>query len=101
MKKIFFFAATMLAAISMNAQQAVYDWKTEVGTTTMSGTTVKETVKVHGTAIDCISLKNGFINEGVPTENYVEIAPASGSFQIGDIVKVVFCVVTWPLASFK
>lgn len=92
MKKIFFFAAIMLAAISMNAEQAVFDYKNKVGTATLSGSTVEETVKVHGTSTDCISLKNSFIDKGAPTENYVEIAPASGNFQIGDIVRVVFCL---------
>ena len=86
MKKIFFFAAAMMAAISLNAE-AVYDWANNVGQTTMFGSTVTETVKVHGTANACISLKNAFADN-----NGVKIAPVTGSFLEGDIVNVEFCL---------
>ena len=87
MKKIFFFAAAMLAAVSMSAQTTLYDWSGNVGVTTMYGTTVKETVKVKGTSVDCISLKNAFKDN-----NGVKIAPANGSFLVGDLVNVEFCI---------
>ena len=98
MKKIFFFVAAMMAAISMNAQ-AVYDWTGKVGTTNIVGadpTKMKEgKVKVHGAEVDCIELGASFFvkvdNVNVAT-NYVEIAPASGSFQEGDVVYVTFCI---------
>ena len=86
MKKIFLFAAILMVAIGINAE-TVFDWAGNVGTTTMFGTSVKETVKVKNVSTDCISLKNGFKDN-----NGVKIAPASGSFLEGDIVKVEFCV---------
>lgn len=86
MKKIFFFAAAMMAAVSVNAE-TVFDWANNVGTTTMFGTTVAETVKVKGTATNCLSLKNAFKDN-----NGVKIEAASGAFQVGDILNVEFCL---------
>ena len=86
MKKIFFFAAAMMAAISINAE-TVFDWAGNVGTTTMFGTTAAETVKVKGTATNCLSLKNAFKDN-----NGVKIEAASGAFQVGDILNVEFCL---------
>ncbi len=55
MKKLFFLAAVVIAAVNVNAESAVYDWAANVGGTVMGGTTATGTVKVHGSSVNCIA----------------------------------------------
>lgn len=91
MKKIFFFAAAMLAAVSMNAE-TIYAWGGTAEGLSLQGTAVVETVKTqtNTTTVACIAFPNSYAstNEGVTTYNYAEIA---ADFKAGDIVNVEFC----------
>lgn len=91
MKKLFFLAAVVIAAVNVNAESAVYDWAANVGGTVMGGTTATGTVKVHGSSVNCIAFANGYIVDGA-VKNYAEITPNSGSFLKDDIVDVEFCI---------
>ena len=95
MKKIFFFAAAMMAALSINAE-TVFDWTGNVGTITATGTTSLEgTVKINSNKdeVSSIVFNNGYSIDETTQEhtNYIELTPAEGGFLTGDVIKVVFC----------
>lgn len=98
MKKIFFFASAMLVAASMSAE-TIYDWASNVGTTTIAGDESKMKtgqVNVNGVKVDCLELGSSFFVKDTEQKNvatnYVEISLASGNFQDGDVLNVTFCV---------
>lgn len=95
MKKIFFFAAAMTAALSINAE-TVFDWAGKVGTITATGTTSLEgTVKINTNKdeVSSIVFNNGYSIDETTQEhtNYIELTPAEGGFLTGDVIKVDFC----------
>ena len=93
MKKLFFLAAAMVAALAMNAE-VVYSWEGSVGTTTIAkqesgdGSIVLDSsVKIHNNAdaVDAIKFGKGFYTNS--QYNYISIKPASGTFKAGDVLK--------------
>ena len=56
---------------------------------TLSGTTVKGTVKIHENkdAVDCISLKNGYTTDDVMNGNHI-LLEVEGGFKAGDVVTI-------------
>ena len=98
MKKIFFFAAAMIAAVTMSAQ-TVYDWAGNVGTTQIVSThkdMTITTVKVEGQAVSCIKLGKSLYEKNSQQvdslAHYVEIAPATGNFLADDVINIEFCI---------
>ena len=93
MKKIFFFAAVMLAAVSMNAQTTVFSWADNVGKTEVVGTKTNLSydvkIQTNKTTVTSIAFEASYEKEGV--YNYLNIMPESGSFQKGDVVKIEYC----------
>lgn len=113
MKKLFTLAAVLVAAMTMNAE-TIYSWEGSVGTTTIVSKEVRTekalTNVVAGTAkynadateINVLSFKSSYSGtlknaangdsiyngEKEKTVNYVEIAPVSGGFKAGDVLKV-------------
>ena len=98
MKKIFLFAAAMLAALSINAE-TIYLWdtmgQTNYVSTATAGSVAKSTVKIgtNSNTVDAIAIGKTFVphTASAPADFYVDIQPASGSFLEGDIVKVSVC----------
>ena len=94
MKKLFLFAAVILAAMTMNAA-VIYDWANGVGSTTIkeeSGDAAideKATVKINGVETDAIKFSKGYSSKvgEVYQYNYIIIKPASGGFKAGDVIK--------------
>ena len=96
MKKIFFFAAAIMAAVSVNAE-TVFDWANNVGTIEATGTTeLSSKVKIHTNTdeVPAIRFANGYSIDTTQTPavhaNYVELS-VDGGFKAGDVVKVEFC----------
>jgi len=96
MKKIFFFAAAVLTAVTMNAE-TVYQWgagntANQVGSQTIAGTTTEESVKidVNTKTVSCFQLKNGYATNGAAA-NYIELTAKEGSFLTNDVVIIEFC----------
>ena len=92
MKKIFFFAAALMAAISINAE-TVFDWAGKVGQTNVTGEKVntayevkinKNTDKTNSIAFEASYLKDNVYN-------YLTITPKEGTFKAGDVVKIQYC----------
>jgi len=92
MKKIFFFAATMLAAVSMNAEN-VFDWTQKVGSVSLVGNVTETTIKTQKNTTDtpCLSFANGYtVPEGGTATNYAELS-IDGGFKAGDVVVIDYC----------
>ena len=96
MKKIFFFAAAMMAAISINAE-TVFDWAGGKGSIEATGTTEldsKVKIKTNTEEVPGIKFANGYSIDTTKTPavhaNYVELS-INGGFKKGDVVKVEFC----------
>ena len=93
MKKIFFFAAAMLASVSMSAE-TVFDWTNNVGKIELTGTTAFETVKsqTDKVATSCIAFNNGYAaaTETTPATNYAELTLEGAGFLAGDVVVIDF-----------
>ena len=90
MKKIFTSALLMmLGIIGMNAQTTLIDYPTSKDGTSISGTTVEGTVKIHSNtdAVPCYSLKNGYSSEGVCNGNYICLK-TPGGFKEGDVLTI-------------
>ena len=92
MKKIFFFAAAMVAAVSMNAEN-VFDWTSHVGSMSLVGNVSETTIKTQKNTTDtpCISFANGYtVPEGGTATNFAELS-IEGGFQAGDVVVIDYC----------
>lgn len=65
------------------------DYPTSENGITLSGTTVKGTVKIHenADAVACISLKNGYTTDNVMNGNHI-LLEIEGGFKTGDVVTV-------------
>ena len=114
MKKLFTLAAVLVAAMTMNAE-TIYSWEGSVGTTTIvskearTGKSLAYVVagtskyNADATEIKVLSFKSSYSGtlknaanngdsiyngEKEKTVNYVEIAPVSGGFKAGDVLKV-------------
>ena len=93
MKKIFFFAATMLAIVSMNAEN-VFDWTGKVGKIEYVGNVSETTVKVQTNSVEaaCIQFENGYtVPEGKEATNYAELTLDKAGFLKGDVINIDFC----------
>jgi hypothetical protein len=84
MKKIFFFAAAMLASVGISAE-TVFDWTNNVGKLELSGTAAVETIKSQTNTVDTksITFANGY--SGDPA-NYAELTLDGAGFLAGDVV---------------
>ena len=96
MKKIFLLAA-LFAAVSVSAEK-VFDWAGNVGSITATGTAKLDSkVKIHTDKdeVNAIIFENGYSIDTTKTPaehtNYIELAPAEGTFKVGDVIKVEFC----------
>ena len=79
----------------------VYDWSGKVGsisfvTTAEADKVTKSSVKVNGSATDCIAFGKSatFTDEAKTTINdfYAEIKPANGTFKAGDVIHITGCI---------
>lgn len=97
MKKIFTLIATALIAIGANAQVLInYPSSTDGITYTKEGsydnTTVAGSVKIDGTATNCLQLKNGVVSKDkntgeITSINYIKLT-TDGGFKAGDVITV-------------
>ena len=65
------------------------DYPTSEAGITISGTTVKGTVKIHENtdAVECITLKNGYLTEEKMNGNHI-LLEVEGGFKTGDVVTI-------------
>lgn len=86
MKKIFTLIAAALMAAGVQAQTLI-NYPTSSAGITLGGTTVTGTVKIHENkdAVDCVSLKNGFLTEEKMNGNHIMLE-VEGGFKAGDVV---------------
>ena len=96
MKKIFFFAAAVLTAVTMNAE-TVYQWGAgkaadQVGSESLVGNTKTATVKIDNNSktVNCIQLGSSYIADKAAA-NYIELTAKEGSFLKDDVVLIEFC----------
>ena len=105
MKKLFFLAATLVAALTINAE-VIYDWAGKVGSTTIESETnkIEESTGKYNkdTEVAALKFSSSYKSEikdgdGNPVldgggnktynYNYITIAPAAGGFKKGDVLK--------------
>ena len=74
-----------------NATEAktLIDYPTSKDGVSINGTTVEGTVKLHlnKDAVDCLSLKNGYVTDGEINGNYIKLT-TDGGFKSGDVVTI-------------
>jgi len=78
---------------SQTSGQTLIDYPASKEGTSISGTTVEGTVKIHlnADAVACYTLKNGYSADGVCNDNYIKLE-TDGGFKAGDVLTVAGCV---------
>jgi len=97
MKKLFFLAATLVAALTINAE-VIYDWAGGVAANQVGSTTVKQEsgdgsidlaskITINSVQTPAIKFGKGFSSGDPAKFNYLIIKPAEGGFKANDVLK--------------
>ena len=94
MKKVLFFAAALLAALSLNAE-SVYDWAGKIGSETIVSQSGEDgvaitTVKTEANTTEVACIKFGKSYKSSEQYNYLELTSAKEKFLKDDIIIIQF-----------
>ena len=94
MKKVLFFAAALLAALSLNAE-SVYDWAEKIGSETIVSQSGADavaitTVNTEANTTEVACIKFGKSYKSSEQYNYLELTSAKEKFLKDDIIIIQF-----------